>query len=294
MKLGLIIKVNAGLYDVISDNKVYQCRARGKFRINEQTPLAGDYVNFDEVENYLLELLPRKNSFVRPQVANVDQALIVASTTNPAISLTLLNRFIVMALVVGIKPIVILSKVDLLGDNQKVYEEIKTAFKGLDFNLIKYSSITQQGVKEITKLLANKVSILTGQTGVGKSTLINQLLPEVARETGNISKALGRGKHVTRITEFFKFNNGWIVDTPGFSMIDIDFQPHELATNFPGFKELFSSCKFNDCLHETEVGCEVKKAMDKGVISKSHYDVYLDILAELKLKKKERYLWVKL
>jgi ribosome biogenesis GTPase len=115
-------------------------------------------------------------------------------------------------------------------------------------------------------------------------------MPELARETGNISKALGRGKHVTRITEFFKFNNGWIVDTPGFSMIDIDFQPHELATNFPGFKELFSSCKFNDCLHETEVGCAVKKAIEKGVISKSHYDVYLDILAELKLKKKERYL----
>jgi len=289
LKLGLIIKVNAGLYDVIADNKVYQCRARGKFRIKEQTPLAGDFVNFDENDNYLLELLPRKNSFVRPQVANVDQALIVASVANPAISLTLLNRFIVMALVVGIKPTVILSKVDLLGTNQKVFEEIKAAFAGLDFNLIKYSSVTKQGLDEIEALLENKVSILTGQTGVGKSTLINQILPEVKRETGLISKALGRGKHVTRITEFFKFKNGWVVDTPGFSMIDIDFEPNELASRFPGFKELFSSCKFNDCLHESEVGCAVKEAINKGNISKSHYDVYLDILSELKTKKKEKY-----
>ncbi len=290
MKQGLIIKVNAGLYDVISEGKVYQTRARGKFRIKEETPLAGDFVNFDEVESYLLELLPRKNKFIRPPVANVDQAIIVASVTNPEISLKLLNRFIVMCLAVEIKPIVVLSKIDLIDSKAEIYSEIDQAFKGLNFTLIKYSSKTKQGLETILKHLDNKVSIFTGQTGVGKSTLINEILPNANLATGVISKALGRGKHVTRIVEFFKFKNGWIVDTPGFSMIDIDFEPIELATHFPGFKDLFHQCKFNDCLHENEAGCAVKKAIDSGVITKSHYQVYLDILSELKLKKKERYL----
>ena len=289
MKQGLIIKVNAGLYDVIADSKVYQCRARGKFRIKEETPLAGDMVNFDDKELYLMELLPRKNKFIRPQVANVDQAIIVASVTNPEISLKLLNRFIVMCLVVEIRPIVVLSKIDLIEKDANIYSEIDQAFKDLNFKLIKYSSKTNVGLNEITKLLDGKVSILTGQTGVGKSTLINQILPNVNLETGAISKALGRGKHITRVVEFFEFKKGWIVDTPGFSMIDIDFQPIELATHYPGFKDLFNHCKFNDCLHENETGCAIKKATDNGKITLEHYQVYRDILAELKQKKKERY-----
>jgi ribosome biogenesis GTPase / thiamine phosphate phosphatase len=290
LKRGLIIKVNAGLFDVMSEGKVYSCRARGKFRIKEETPYAGDYVNFDENDLYLLELLPRKNRFIRPAVANVDQALIVASVTNPEISLKLLNRFIVMCLAVEIKPIVILSKVDLIDAQDNIYSKIDAAFHELDFKLIKYSSKTKFGLNEILQLFDNKVSILTGQTGVGKSTLINLILPDVKRETGTISKALGRGKHITRIVEFFPYKDGFIVDTPGFSMIDIDFQPIELASRYPGFKNLFHECKFNDCLHENETGCAVKKAVTAGKITASHYQVYLELITELKLKQKERYL----
>jgi ribosome biogenesis GTPase len=290
LKRGLIIKVNAGLFDVMAEGKVYSCRARGKFRIKDETPYAGDYVNFDENDLYLLELLPRKNRFIRPAVANVDQALIVASVTNPEISLKLLNRFIVMCLAVEIKPIVILSKVDLIDDQNNIYSKIDAAFNELDFKLIKYSSKTKQGVFEIINLFDHKVSILTGQTGVGKSTLINLILPEVKRETGTISKALGRGKHITRMVEFFPYKDGFIVDTPGFSMIDIDFEPIELASRYPGFKSLFQECKFNDCLHENETGCAVKKAVEAGKITLSHYQVYCELIIELKLKQKERYL----
>ncbi|MCK9198644.1 MAG: ribosome small subunit-dependent GTPase A [Bacilli bacterium] len=288
MRKGFILSCNAGNYKVDSTGEIFICRARGKFRIDKEKPLAGDEVIFDEKENYLLKIGPRKNSFVRPPIANVDQVIVIASITNPPISLALINRFITMSIVCGLKPIIALSKVDLINKDDELLQKINNAYKDLDYKIIPFSNKTRVGIEEIVKTLDGKKTVFTGQSGVGKSSLINNLLPEYNKETGDISKALGRGKHITRLVEFLKYENGWIVDTPGFSLIDIDLKPFELATCYPGFENLFSKCKFRNCLHESEKGCAVKGAMESGIISKDHYDIYLSLLEELK-NKKERF-----
>ena len=215
---GLIIKVNAGLYDVYAEGAVYQCKARGKFRIEEYSPLVGDEVDFDEKQLYLLKIHTRFNHFLRPPIANINQVCIVASLSNPAIPLSLINRFAIISRIAGIQPIVIFTKSDLL--DEKEYSYILDEMNKLGYLYFVYSSKTQKGLNEIKEVLRNKKTLFTGQSGVGKSTLINLLIPGIKQKTGDVSKALGRGKHCTRVVEFIKYDGGWIADSPGFSFIE--------------------------------------------------------------------------
>ena len=283
---GFIIKVNAGLYDVYADGVTYQCKARGKFRIGEYSPLVGDEVDFDANQKYLLKIYPRTNYFSRPPIANVDQVAIVASLANPTIPLSLITRFAMISKIAGITPKVIFTKFDLVTDDS--YKETLNALDKLGYEYFIYSSKTKEGLDNILNLVKDKKTLFTGQSGVGKSTLINLLIPNTYQKTGDISKALGRGKHCTRVTEFIKFNDGWIADSPGFSYIEFDLKPLELASIYPGFEKYDGECKFNDCLHEHEPGCAIKKAVEEQQISQDHYDTYISLLTDLK-NRRERY-----
>lgn len=287
MKTGFIAKVNAGLYRVVSDGRYYECRARGKFRFKELTPICGDFVQFDENDLYLLDILPRKNEFIRPPIANIDQIVIVASLVNPAISLTLINRFVTLAEIANMKPLIVLTKVDLVTDLD-TYQHIIDMFAHLHYDVHLISSKKGIGIEELKTKLSGVKSVFTGQSGVGKSSLLNQLIPNLNQKTAEISRALGRGKHITRIVEFVPYGDGWIADTPGFSLIEFNVSAQDLAVSFPGFEHYYQQCRFRNCLHESEAGCAIKKEVELGHITQEHYDIYLSMLHEIK-NRKEKY-----
>ncbi|WP_300208180.1 ribosome small subunit-dependent GTPase A [uncultured Streptococcus sp.] len=274
---GRIIKSLAGFYYVESDGVIYQTRARGNFRKKGQTPYVGDFVDFsadEQSEGYILVIHERKNSLVRPPIVNVDQAVVIMSAKEPDFNANLLDRFLVLLEHKAIEPIVYISKMDLL-DNveemasiQKQYQEIRYAFcTTLD---------------ELLPLLTDKVTVFMGQTGVGKSTLLNKIAPELQLETGEISDSLGRGRHTTRAVSLYTVNGGKIADTPGFSSLDYDIQTVEdLNEAFPELRRLSHFCKFRSCTHTHEPECAVKEALKNGELWQSRYDNYLQFLSEI-------------
>lgn len=256
---------------------IYQTRARGNFRKKGQTPYVGDFVDFsadEQSEGYILVIHERKNSLVRPPIVNVDQAVVIMSAKEPDFNANLLDRFLVLLEHKAIEPIVYISKMDLL-DNveemasiQKQYQEIRYAFcTTLD---------------ELLPLLTDKVTVFMGQTGVGKSTLLNKIAPELQLETGEISDSLGRGRHTTRAVSLYTVNGGKIADTPGFSSLDYDIQTVEdLNEAFPELRRLSHFCKFRSCTHTHEPECAVKEALKNGELWQSRYDNYLQFLSEI-------------
>ncbi|MDY4788480.1 MAG: ribosome small subunit-dependent GTPase A [Bacilli bacterium] len=280
---GFISKIVSGRYEVNVNDTIYPCRARGLFRLQDITPVVGDEVIFDEKELYLNEIKPRKNHFLRPLIANVDQVLIVASAKEPVISVSHILRYITLSIIANVNPVIIISKIDL--DNKKNYLETKKELETKGYQVILYSKETKEGLNDIKEVLKNKKSVFTGQSGVGKSSLINELLGEQIQQTSNISYSRGRGKHCTRVVELIKYQDGYIGDSPGFSSIDFDIDPIFLANNYPGFS--IGKCKFRNCLHDKEIGCFIKEEVSKGNISTTYYENYLSILHEL--QKKERY-----
>jgi ribosome biogenesis GTPase len=274
---GRIIKSLAGFYYVESDGVIYQTRARGNFRKKGQTPYVGDFVDFsadEQSEGYILAIHERKNSLVRPPIVNIDQAVVIMSAKEPDFNANLLDRFLVLLEHKAIEPIVYISKMDLL-DNveemasiQKQYQEIGYAF---------YTTLD-----ELLPLLTDKVTVFMGQTGVGKSTLLNKIAPELQLETGEISDSLGRGRHTTRSVSLYTVNGGKIADTPGFSSLDYDIQTVEdLNEAFPELRRLSHFCKFRSCTHTHEPECAVKEALKNGELWQSRYDNYLQFLSEI-------------
>ena len=274
---GRIIKSLAGFYYVESDGVVYQTRARGNFRKKGQTPYVGDFVDFsaeDHSEGYILAIHDRKNSLVRPPIVNIDQAVVIMSAKEPDFNANLLDRFLVLLEHKAIEPIVYISKMDLLTSPdeiaaiQKQYQEIGYQFcTSLD---------------ELLPLLTDKVTVFMGQTGVGKSTLLNKIAPDLKLETGEISDSLGRGRHTTRAVSFFNVNGGKIADTPGFSSLDYEItNAEDLNKAFPELRRLSRLCKFRSCTHTHEPSCAVKDAVESGEIWQSRYDNYLQFLSEI-------------
>ncbi|HEQ8549015.1 TPA: ribosome small subunit-dependent GTPase A [Streptococcus pyogenes] len=274
---GKIIKSLAGFYYVESEGQVYQTRARGNFRKRGETPYVGDIVDFsaeDNSEGYILAIHPRKNSLVRPPIVNIDQAVVIMSAKEPEFNSNLLDRFLILLEHKAIHPVVYISKMDLLDSP----EEIKAI--GRQYQAIGYNFVTS--LEELLPLLADKITVFMGQTGVGKSTLLNRIAPELALETGEISDSLGRGRHTTRAVSFYNIHGGKIADTPGFSSLDYDIaNAEDLNEAFPELRRLSHECKFRSCTHTHEPKCAVKAALETGELWPVRYEHYLQFLSEI-------------
>lgn len=274
---GRIIKSLAGFYYVETDGQVYQTRARGNFRKKGQTPYVGDFVDFSAEENsegYILKIHERKNSLVRPPIVNIDQAVVIMSAKEPDFNANLLDRFLVLLEQKTIDPIIYITKLDLLEDRSEL-----DAFKAM-YEKIGYPFLYH--LEDLLSHLEEKVTVFMGQTGVGKSTLLNKIAPELALETGQISDSLGRGRHTTRAVSFFTVKGGKIADTPGFSSLDYEVKESELLNDcFPELAEISQNCKFRTCTHTHEPGCAVKLALETGQVAQSRYDNYLQFLSEI-------------
>ena len=274
---GTIIKSLAGFYYVEADGQVYQTRARGNFRKKGQTPYVGDFVDFsadDQSEGYILKIHERKNSLVRPPIVNIDQAVVIMSAKEPDFNANLLDRFLVLLEQKTIEPLIYISKLDLVEDRSQL-DAYKAIYEKIGYPFL-YS------LEELLPHLEKKVTVFMGQTGVGKSTLLNKIAPELALETGQISDSLGRGRHTTRAVSFYNVNGGKIADTPGFSSLDYEVKESELLNDcFPELAEISQGCKFRTCTHTHDPACAVKLALESGQVAQSRYDNYLQFLSEI-------------
>ncbi len=273
MLKGKIIKNISNLYVVKVNNDLYNCHARGKFRNLKLTPLVGDEVEFNEKDNYIMNILPRKNELIRPSISNVDIALIITSLKDPDLSLNLLDKEISSIILANIEPVICFTKIDLLSNTeQKDFHKLNKYYNSLGIN-----TFTNTNLKPLIKYLKNKYVVLTGQTGSGKSSLINKLDTNLNLTTNEISKSLGRGKHTTRHTEYYYIHDFYIADTPGFSSLDLsNYSSLEIAHSFPEFNQY--TCEYNDCKHLKEDNCAIKEAVKKGDILESRYENYCSFI----------------
>ena len=271
---GKIIKQISNDYTVLSNEKKYVCKARGKFRNMGLSPLVGDNVIFDEKNLYILEVLPRKNSLTRPPVSNVDIALIITSLKKPDFSSNLLDKLLVICEYNNIKPIIIFTKADLLTEN-----ELNKLKPIIDYYKNIYEVYMNNQLNQISKIFKNKICVFTGQSGAGKSSLLNKLMPSLNLKTNEISNALNRGKHTTRHTELISIFDGMVADTPGFSALNFDgMSKSDIRDNFIEFNEYRNECKFRDCFHKNEIKCKIKeKVLDKTILE-SRYNNYINFI----------------
>ncbi|WP_053362120.1 ribosome small subunit-dependent GTPase A [Bacillus sp. FJAT-27251] len=290
MPEGKIIKALSGFYYVLGKEGLIQCRGRGVFRKNKVTPLVGDEVSYqaeNETDGYIMEVKERKNELVRPPIANVDQAILVFSAVEPDFSTALLDRFLVLVEYNHIRPLICITKVDLLENGIGKLEQYAADYRNAGYEVILASSETQEGLEELYPYLEGKISVFAGQSGVGKSSLLNALRPELELKTSGISHHLGRGRHTTRHVELIKIGeSGLVADTPGFSSLEFtEIEPTELNFCFPDIERISEDCKFRGCLHVSEPKCAVKAAVEAGVIPEYRYDHYKDFLQEIKDRK---------
>ncbi len=283
---GIIMKALSGFYYVLSDGKTFECRARGKMRLEKVSPLAGDSVLIKPTENgkgVLEEVLPRKNSFIRPAVANIDQMVIIASETIPVTDPFLIDRIIAVAEIKGCEPLIVINKCDI-SDDSRLYD----IYIAAGFTALKISAATGVGLPALAEALKGKSSVFTGNSGVGKSSILNAL-EDFHIETGEVSKKLGRGRHTTRHVELYRLRNSAIIaDTPGFASFDYDEElgyKGDLQYKFRDFKPFLDSCRYRDCAHTKEQGCAVIEAVGSGKIQSTRHESYLRLYEQLKLKK---------
>lgn len=274
--VGRIIKVLSNDYTIKYENGSSDvCKARGIFRNKKIIPLVGDIVDVDIDKKIIVNVHKRKNELIRPPVANIDIALIVTSAREPDFSSNLLDKMINIIEFNNIEPIICISKYDLLNDTNYIDNIIKY------YKSIGYKVFINTQINDIKRIFKEKVSIITGQTGVGKSSLINKLEKNMNLKTNEISKALGRGKHTTRHTELFDLFYGYVADTPGFSSLNfIDMTKEDIRDNFVEFNKYKDKCKYSDCMHISENDCEIKRQVGLKNILESRYENYVKFIDE--------------
>lgn len=293
MKEGRIIKALSGFYYIYADGTTYACRGRGLFRNKNITPLVGDIAKFQmtsDTEGYIIDILERINELVRPPIANVSQALLVHSIVQPKFSAQLLDRFLVIVEAKQIKPMIVLTKKDLASEKQlEKVKKYEVAYKKLGYPVTYFSLDEETVAPEIIQFLRDEVTVLMGQSGVGKSTLLNAMDPSLAIKTAEISRSLGRGRHTTRHVELHRVYGGLVADTPGFSSLELgDIAAQDLRDYFVEIKAYGKYCNFRSCLHVKEPKCAVKQAVEQGEISADRYKHYRLFLEEI-ISRKPRY-----
>ena len=269
---GQIININSNRYKVLCNDKEFICSARGKFRNDKVTPMVGDYVLIDKQNNQIIKILPRKNFLLRPNVANVDIALIITSVKKPNLDLYLLDKLLTLVTFNKIKPIICFTKIDLLNDEQLInFKKIRIYYEKL------YDVIDNNQIEIFKQKVQNKIVVLCGQTGSGKSTFINKIDPSLNLKTNEISSSLGRGIHTTRMTTLYKEDSFYICDTPGFSSLDlVNIELEDLKKSFLEFNNY--NCKFKECNHINTFGCQIENNEN---ILKSRYENYTLFLKEI-------------
>lgn len=286
-KQGIIIKGIGGFYYVEADGLVYECKARGVFRKEKITPMCGDNVVIsineeEKAENTVDRILPRKSFLQRPPVANIDRLIIVVAGAEPRPNTLLIDRLTAIAVSRGIEPVIVLNKADLAD-----VDELCSTYKKVGFETVIASGKTGEGVDEIKALLKGKTCAFTGNSGVGKSTLLNWIDPSLSIKTAEISQKLGRGKHTTRECTLHKIDGGYVADTPGFASLEIlkneIIMKDELPNCFPEFHEYIEDCRFYpDCAHMDDKDCAVRAAVESGDIPKTRYESYRALYEEVK------------
>lgn len=294
---GIIVKALSGYYYVRDDERdvTLQCRARGIFKKRGESPLVGDRVVYEETENgegAVNGILPRSSSLIRPPVANADQAVLVFSVIRPELNLQLLDKFLVHIEHAGMDALIVLTKLDAAERSEnagRIGRDIDDAvalYEGIGYRVLAVSARQGTGLEELQGLLAGHVNVFAGQSGVGKSSLLNALVPGLTMETNEISEKLGRGKHTTRHVELVELpGGGFVADTPGFSQLDFqELGIDEIGSCFREFRELAQGCKFRGCTHVHEPGCAVLAELEAGGIAESRYRHYKEFMNEWKEK----------
>ncbi len=281
---GIIIKGIGGFYYVESVDCVYECKARGSFRKEKITPLAGDKVLItvrDDKENTIDEILPRDNFLLRPPVANIKRLIIVSSVKEPVPSTLIIDKLTALAVNKNIEPCVVISKADL-ADTSELVEIYKTA----GIPVCSVCCKTGEGIENVKGMLKGGITVFSGNSGVGKSSLLNLINPEFSLATAKISDKLGRGKHTTREVTLYKFKDGYLADTPGFSSLELALNEQILKEDlpfcFPEFREYLGKCKFSTCSHTVDKGCKITEAVNNGQIHKSRHASYAAMYNDIK------------
>lgn len=274
---GLIVKNISDLFYIVSDNSTYICKAKGVFRKKNIIPMVGDKVIFDEKKLIITNILNRKNKLIRPPICNIDQAIVVMSVVNPLFSSNLIDKFINIIEFNNIKPIICLTKLDLINNENDINKYIDY------YKNIGYEVMINTEINKIKSIISNKITVITGQSGVGKSSLLNKLDSSLQLKTNDISYALNRGKHTTRHVTLIPLFNGYVADTPGFSSLSFnEMKKEDIRDNMIEFNLYKDKCKYRDCMHIKEEDCEIKRLVDKGIILKSRYENYIKFVNEIK------------
>lgn len=281
---GIVVKVQTNSYFVKVENNTIECIAKGLLKFKKTQILVGDYVEINEEEKVITKIYPRKNEFIRPPIANIDQLIIVVASTNPSPDLMLLDKQIVMAEKNGVEPIICINKIDLDAD----YSGIIETYQNIGYQVITTTAKNGIGIDKIARIINNKITAFSGNSGVGKSALTNNIFNEEVAQEGATSEKLKKGKHTTKHVELFEFaSNSFIADTPGFSSFEIEGISHkELEDYFIEFGSHLNDCEFRSCTHIKEVNCGIKKAVQKRKIDKGRYERYVQLYEKLKGEKK--------
>ena len=293
MKQGIIIENISNIFKIICENELYTCDARGKLKKNDIKPVVGDKVNFEitkieEKTGVIEEILPRKNYIKRPKIANINQIVLVISSKMPKPDLLMLDKQLAFAEYMNIKPVIVINKIDLA---KEIAEEIKEQYKFTNYEIIETNAKENVGIYELRKVLKNKISVFSGNSGVGKSTLLNDLFEDNLTLEGKISSKNKRGKNTTTTVKLYELEeNTFIADSPGFSTFDIyEIETTNLAEYFVEFKEHIENCEFVGCTHIKEENCGIKQALKENKISQNRYERYIKIYEEL--KDREEHKW---